>query len=242
MKYLLTFILSVIWTVSSSQEKILPSDYSNGISSQYCYYTKHNMKPFNGYIKFKDEDTGDFQYSKIENGCNHLINEIFSPENKLLFRGKYTYDKWNNQITSYQNDSVNLGKSEFLDKKITDSKTLVTKRILNYYHSDYENGIEKVIPITGIIYNNDSDEIYSIQYKNGIAIKLITYYDNKDFDSSNTNIPTLKKKESHELLFNENGNIYDTDLSDKKYPFIFTGVYIKWDENGNMKSKKNLSK
>lgn len=88
----------------------------------------------------------------------------------------------------------------------------------------------------------DSEVLLSIQYKNGIAIKLITYYDNKDFDSSNTNIPTLKKKESHELLFNENGNIYDTDLSDKKYPFIFTGEYIRWDENDNMKSKKNLRK
>lgn len=98
-----------------------------------------------------------------------------------------------------------------------------------------------MIPITRIIYNNDSDEIYSIHYKNGIAIKLITYYDNKDFDSSNTNIPTLKKKENHELLFNENGNIYDTDLSDKKYPFIFTGEYTKWDEKGNILIKKNLS-
>ena len=197
------------------------------------------MKPFNGYTKFKTKEAGQYQYAKIENGCNLPLIEIFDSKNQLIFRGKYPYDQKNNQIISYQNDSVNLGKSEFLDKEITDSITLVTKRILNYYHSDYENGIEKVTPITGIIYNNDSGEIYSIQYKNGIAIQLITYYNNKEFDRSSLKITDLKKKESHEILFNENGNIYDSDVSDKKYPFIFTGEYMKWDKQGKVVVKRN---
>lgn len=227
---------------SFSQDKLFTREYRNMLSSNHCLYTKPDMKPFNGYVKFKGNTPGEFQYNKIENGCNRTLLEVFSLKNELLYRGKYTFDKSNNQIIIYENDSVNLGRSEFFDKKMTDSATLVTKRIMNYYHTDVENGIEKIVPIDGIIYSNDSGEIYSILYKNGTAVKLITYYDNKEFVENNPNIPKLKKKESHELLFNENGNIYDSDLSDKTYPFIFTGEYLRWDQNGKMISKKKLNK
>lgn len=248
MKSLITLILSIFCILSFSQEKVFTREYRNMYSSNYCLYTKPDMKPFNGYVKFQGETPGEFQYNKIENDCNRTLLEVFSSKNELLFRGKYTFDKSNNQITTYENDSVNLGRSEFFEKKITDSATLVTKRIMNYYHSDVENGIEKVTPLDGIIYTRDEDqngnegEIYSIQYKNGTAVKLITYYDNRDFVKSSSNIPKLKRKESHELLFNENGNIYDSDLSNKTYPFIFTGEYLRWDQNGKVIAKKNLNK
>ena len=211
-------------------------------SSNNCLYTKPDMKPFNGYVKFQGETPGEFQYNKIENGCNLTLLEVFSSKNELLFRGKYTFDKSNNQIITYENDSINLGTSEFYDKKITDSAMLVTKRIMNYYHSDVENGIETVTPINGILYSNDSGEIYSIQYKNGTAVQQITYYDHKEFVENNLSIPKLKRKKSQELLFNENGNIYDSDLIDKTYPFIFSGGYIMWDPKGKVIAEKNLNK
>ena len=207
------------------------------------------MKPFDGYIKVNTETPGNFYHKKIENGCHVTVFEVFNSKNELLYRGKYPYDNSNNQILSYELDSVNLGKSELFDKKLTDSTTLVKKRIMNYYNSAFtENGIEKVTPLDGIMYTRDEDEngnegeIYSIQYKNGIAVKLITYYDNKDFVKSSSNIPKLIKKESHDLLFNENGNIYDSDLADKNYPFIFTGEYIMWDKNGKILKRQNLNK
>lgn len=198
------------------------------------------MKPFNGYIKVKDETPGVYWLKKIENGCHVTIHEIFNSKNELLYRGKYPYDKANNQILSYDLDSVNLGKSELWDKELTDTLQLTKLRIMNYYNSDYSNNTEKVTPIDGVIYRNDNGEIYSIHYKNGTAVNLITYYDNKEFDSSGKNIPELKKKTSHQLLFNENGNIYDSRLSDKKYPFIFTGEYIRWDKKGKVISTKNI--
>lgn len=236
-------MLSVFWIFSFSQEKVLASDYKNMYSSNHCLYTKHDMKPFNGYIKLKDDNPDNFQYVKIENGCNQTLLEVFNLKNELLFRGRYTFDKSNNQIITYENDSVNLGRSELLDKKLTDSATLVRKRIMNYYHSDVENGIQNVTPITGIIYYADNpNEIYSVQYKNGTAIKLLTYYNNKEFRDNSQNITTLRKKESYGLLFNENGNIYDSGLGNKIYPFIFSGEYIRWDQKGKVIAKKNLDK
>jgi hypothetical protein len=202
------------------------------------------MKPFNGYVKINAPITGTIQYKKIENGCNVTVFEEFNSKNELLYRGRYSYDKKNDKITSYQYDSINLGKSEFFDKKITDSTTLVKKQILNFYNVLYkERDIEKITPITGIIYSsNEDDEIYSIQYKNGTAVKLFIYYDNKEFVSSNPNIPKLIKKESYNILFNENGSIYDSDLGDKTYPFIFKGEYIMWDKKGDVLVRKNLNK
>lgn len=70
---------------------------------------------------------------------------------------------------------------------------------------------------------------------------MVTYYENKDFDSSSKNIPKLQKKESYELLCSENGTVYDNSLKDKEYPFIFTGEYIKWDNTGRIIERKNIS-
>lgn len=240
MKSFAVFLMTTFGIFSYSQEKVFTADYRNMLTSRYCWYTKHDNKPFNGYIKFKSEDAGNSHYSKIENGCHQTVFEEINSKNELLFRGKYPYDKTNDQIVSYELDSVNLGKSELLDKELTDTVTLKKIRIFNYYNTEFINNVEIVTPINGIIYSNEDGEIYSIHYKNSIAVKLVTYYHHKDFDSTSKNIPKLQKKESHELLINENGTVSDDSLKDKEYPFIFAGEYIKWDEKGHIVEKNYI--
>lgn len=238
---LFSFLFVLLCFFSNAQEKIFADEYLNSRSMRNCFYTKSNLKPFNGYLKINESEDGSFHIMKIENGCDVTIVEEFNSNKELVYRSKYVYNRNNNQIVSYQNDSINLGKSELLDKKIKDSASLVSKRIYNFYHLSTEKESTIVTPVNGIIYRNENEEIYSIQYKNGIAIKLVTYYDNKEFEASNPNIPKLKMKESHELLFNENGNIFDEFLIDKNYPFIFTGEYIKWDLKGNVIHRRKLN-
>lgn len=241
MKPLITFLLSTFWIFSYSQEKVFTAEYRNMLTTRYCTYTKNDMKPFNGYVKFDAPTKGNIIYQKIENGCNGTLDEEFNAKNELLYRRRYLFDNKNDQIISYKYDSVNLGKSELFDKKITDTTMLVGKKILNFYHADYKDDNNPIItPFTGIIFSDEYDEISSIQYKNGIAVKLMTYYKNKEFDSSSTNIPKLTKKESYNILFNAQGNICNDSFKDQKYPFIFTGEYIKWDENGHILVRKNL--
>ncbi len=241
MKFLISLLLSTLWIFSYSQEKVFPVEYLNFSTTRYCTYRKSDMKPFNGYVKFNAPTKGNMIYQKVENGCNGTLDEEFNAKNELLYRGRYLFDNKNDQVISYKYDSVNLGKSELFDKKITDTIKLVGKKILNFYHADYTDDNHPIItPLTGKVYYGEYDEIYSIQYKNGIAIKLITYYKNEKFHSLSPNIPRLIKKESYNILFNEQGTIHN-GLIDHEYPFIFTGEYIKWDENGNVLTRKNLN-
>lgn len=145
MKYLANFILTIFGIYSYSQEKVLTWEDINLQSTRYCFYTKKDMKPFNGYMKYNDKYSGNLTYQKIENGCNPTITETFNSKKELISRDKYTFDRINNQITSYDFDSINLGKSQLFDKKFTDSTALITKKVFNYYNTSYIDDGRKIV-------------------------------------------------------------------------------------------------